>query len=80
MGQAEIIKATENLASLSPNSIAIGAPSLQHRNSMLLSRESVIGGATMDASTMEMSLQETKEIKKPTSSTLDRKLKQGIEK
>ena len=59
----------------SPNAIAIGSPSLQTRDSILLSRESIIGGHTIDQSTMEMSLQETKEIKKPTSSTLDRKLK-----
>ena len=59
----------------SPNAIAIGSPSLQTRDSILLSRESIIGGQTIDQSTMEMSLQETKEIKKPTSSTLDRKFK-----
>lgn len=74
LGKTEILKMTENMTSLSPNSMAIGAPSLQARDSMMLSRESVIGGTTIDQSTMEMSLQETKEIKKPTSSTLDRKL------
>jgi hypothetical protein len=63
------------MATWSPNSIAIGTPSMQTRDSILLSRESCIGGNTIDQSTMEMSLQETKEIKKPTSSTLDRKLK-----
>ena len=75
MGQADILRVTENMGKLSPNAIQIGAPSLQERNSMLLSRESVIGGNTIDQSTMEMSLQETKEITKPTSATLDRKLK-----
>jgi len=63
------------MAAWSPNAIAIGTPSLQTRDSILLSRESIIGGNTIDQSTMEMSLQEAKEIKKPTSSTLDRKLK-----
>ena len=42
---------------------------------MLISRESIMGGNPIDQSTMEMSLQETKEITKPTSATLERKLK-----
>ena len=75
MAQEDILKVTENMATLSPNTIAIGMPSFQTRDSILLSRESAIGGNTIDQSTMEMSLQETKEIKKPTTTTLDRNLK-----
>ena len=75
LAQEDILKVTENMATLSPNAIAIGMPSFQTRDSILLSRESGIGGNTIDQSTMEMSLQETKEIKKPTTTTLDRNLK-----
>ena len=74
LGPEEILKATENMTNLSPNAVPIGTPTLQPRNSMLMSRESAIGGNLIDQSTMEMSLQERKEIIKPTSGTLDRHL------
>lgn len=59
---------------LSPNAIQFGIPTIHQRESILMSRESNIGGTSIDQSTMEMSVQETKEIKKPTSATLERKL------
>ena len=72
LGPEELLKATEKMTNLSPNAVPIGTPTLQPRNSMLMSRESAIGGNLIDQSTMEMSLQERKEIIKPTSGTLDR--------
>lgn len=59
---------------ISPNAIQFGIPTMHQNESILLSRESNIGGTTIDQSTMEMSVQETKEIKKPTTATLERKL------
>ena len=47
---------------ISPNAIQFGIPTMHQRESILLSRESNIGGTTIDQSTMEMSVQETKEI------------------
>ena len=61
------------MKTLSPNAIQIGIPTIHQRDSTFYSRESNIGGTSIDQSTMEMSLQETKEIKKPTSTTLERK-------